>query len=299
MSVTAEQVIDRAAVHAHFRRAAMSGGSDFLTREIDCRMQERLEYVRLAPARILDLGCGSGPSFSGLQARYPGAHYIGVDLVFADGAIARRGVSGHPAPGKVPEFPTFLAGDATALPLKEQCADLIWANLLFPWLTAPPFFAESLRCLAPGGLLMFSALGPDTLKELRGGFRDGHAHTQAFSDLHDLGDLLLATGFSGPVMDMEILTLTYENLETLVRDLRAAGATCAMRARRRGLAGRAFLETLRTHYERFRREGRLPATFEILYGHAWKPDCPPDCRPGDAPVLRAEFRRIMPERGFP
>jgi malonyl-CoA O-methyltransferase len=261
--------IDLAAVRRNFRRvAATCGEADFLSREIDSRMQERLDYVRLAPAVILDSGCGPGFSLSGLQARYPKARCLGLDQEWA--------MLPHPSPlkegGLAIPSPLFLAAQAEHLPLRGQSVDLFWSNLLLPWLADPAvFFQEALRCLKVEGLLMFSTLGPDTLKELRGGFQDGFIHTQHFFDLHDLGDMLLAAGFADPVMDMEILTLTYADLDALIADIRASGAVCAMRERRRGLAGRNFRQNLERHYEALRREGRLPATLEILYGHAWKP----------------------------
>ena len=117
---------------------------------------------------------------------------------------------------------------------------------------------------------MFSTFGPDTLKELRASFSDGYAHTQRFADMHDYGDMLLECGYSDPVMDVEALTMTYASLDDLFRDLRQSGAACAMQARRRGLMGRSAWNAVRTGYERHRSEGRLPATFEVVYGHAWK-----------------------------
>jgi malonyl-CoA O-methyltransferase len=264
-----EASIDLAAVRRNFRRvAATCGAADFLAREIDARMQERLDYVRLAPTLILDSGCGPGLSLAGLQARYPQASCLGLDQ---EPAMLARPLP--PQEGGLPiPSPLFVAAQAERLPLRARCVDLFWSNLLLPWLADPAlFFQEALRCLKVDGLLMFSTLGPDTLKELRGGFLDAFVHTQHFFDLHDLGDMLLAVGFTDPVMDMEIITLTYADLDALIADIRACGAVCAMRERRRGLAGRAFRHNLERHYETLRRDGRLPATLEILYGHAWKP----------------------------
>ena len=130
--------------------------------------------------------------------------------------------------------------------------------------------AEAHRVLEVGGLLMFSTLGPDSLKELRSAFADGYAHSQRFIDMHDLGDMLVACGFADPVMDMEVLTLTYDDFDDMLGELRAAGSGCAMKARRHGLTGRLAWIKARAAYESLRTNGKLPATFEVVYGHAWK-----------------------------
>lgn len=267
--------LDLERVRHNFRRAAPGyARADFLAREIDGRMQERLDYVRLTPEWIVDLGCGPGLSLPGLQQRYPAARCLGLDqeIAMLPGAARPQGWRRWLRGGRERE-PAYVAGDACCLPLRSRSADLVWSNLLLPWLEEPrPLFREALRSLKVGGLLMFSTLGPDTLKELRAGFRDGYAHTQRFADMHDLGDMLVETGFADPVVDMEVITLTYPDLPALLADLRAAGATCAMRDRRRGLAGRGLLQGLEHHFESLRRDGRLPVTFEIIYGHAWRPE---------------------------
>jgi malonyl-CoA O-methyltransferase len=141
------------------------------------------------------------------------------------------------------------------------------------------------RVLAPGGLLMFSTFGPDTLKELRAAFRsvDAHTHVHRFADMHDLGDLLVACGFADPVMDMEVITLTYADMRELMRDLKAIGARNMTRGRPATLAGKSLFAKVAQNYERERREGRLPATFEVIYGHAWKPQ--PRLGPSGRPVI--------------
>jgi malonyl-CoA O-methyltransferase len=126
------------------------------------------------------------------------------------------------------------------------------------------------RLLEVDGLLMFSTFGPDTLKELRASFADGHVHAQRFTDMHDYGDMLVECGFSDPVMDAEVLTMTYASFDDLLRDLRQSGGACAMRARRHGLMGRSAWTAARAAYERLACAGRLPATVEVVYGHAWK-----------------------------
>lgn len=265
------QFTDRRQVRRGFARVATNYGAvDFLAREVDRRMQERLDFVRIEPKRIVDIGCSKGASLEALQQRYERAMTIGIDLV----------PEMLPRPGRVwpswlpfarPVGPVALAADALQLPLASASVGLVWSNLLLHWLDHPlPVLAEGHRVLESGGLLMFSTLGPDTLKELRGAFGDGYAHVQRFADMHDLGDMLVACGFADPVMDMETLTLTYDSIDQLLAELKAASPGCAMVGRRRGLAGREVWQQVRRAYETHRSAGRLPATVEVIYGHAWK-----------------------------
>jgi malonyl-CoA O-methyltransferase len=275
------QFVDPRQVRRNFARAAAGYDSvAVLQREIGSRMLERLDYVRIAPQNILDLGCGTGASFGALQARYPKAHLVGADLSeamlhagqkqsAAGTRLLRRLFS--PLPFVRNRQTSLIAADATALPCKPQSIGLLWSNLMLHWLDDPlPAFREMHRVLEVGGLLMFSTFGPDTLKELRKSFADGEVHTQRFGDMHDFGDMLVASGFADPVMDMETLTMTYDGLDSLLKDLRQSGASCSMQARRRGLMGRAAWQTMRMNYEQLAQDGRLPASFEIVYGHAWK-----------------------------
>ncbi len=266
--------VDPRQVGRRFSRVAANyDQADFFAREVDRRMQERLDYVKVAPARILDLGCSRGGSFSGLAARYPQAELLGLDIAPAmlqGGRAPRPGWQRWLGLGRQNDVQR-LAGDAAKLPLKSQSTAIIWSNLLLHWLDDPlPALAEAHRVLEVGGLLMFSTLGPDSLKELRSAFSDGYAHTQRFIDMHDLGDMLVSCGFADPVMDMEVLTLTYDSFDGMLEELRSAGSSCAMKARRHGLTGRQAWAKARKAYENLRCAGRLPATLEIVYGHAWK-----------------------------
>lgn len=267
--------VDRRQVARRFSKvAATYGEADFFAREVDRRMQERLDYVNLSPQRILDLGCSRGGSFPGLTARYPEAQLLGLDLAPAmllEGQPTRPAWQRWLGLGASSVGVGRLVADAARLPLMSRSTALVWSNLLLHWLDDPlPALAEAHRVLEVGGLFMFSSLGPDSLKELRAAFTDGYAHTQRFIDMHDLGDMLVACGFADPVMDMEVITLTYDDLDAMFAELRAAGSSCAMKARRRGLTGAATLKVARDNYERLRRDGKLPATFEVVYGHAWK-----------------------------
>ncbi len=294
MKATA-QFVDPRQVRRNFARAAATYDQvAVLQREIGCRMLERLDYVRLEPTHILDLGCGTGASLTALHQRYPKATLIGVDLSEAMLRVGRA--HGSRLRWLLPflrvDRAPLLAADATALPVKPLIVDLLWSNLLLPWIDDPlAVFHEAHRVLKVDGLLMFSALGPDTLKELRACFTDGDAHTHRFTDLHDYGDMLLASGFADPVMDVETVTMTYPGFDDLLADLRRSGSACAMPSRRRGLMGRAAWAATRAAYESLARDGRLPATVEVVYGHAWK-TAPKKTADGRA-IIRFEPRQRL------
>jgi len=268
--------LERQAVRSAFDRAALTyDGAAALQREVASRMAERLQYVKLAPARVLDLGCGTGADFALLSRAYPDARPIGCDWSPVMLRQARDRVPRLkrllPLLGR--SMPQFVCAEASALPLRSCSIGLVWSNQMLQWLDDPgPSLREIQRVLEVGGLLMFSTLGPDTLKELRQAFaRDSAPHVHRFDDMHDVGDLLISCGFADPVMDMETITLTYADLNALVQDLRRSGASNRAAQRRRGLTGRALWQGAREAYEELRCEGRLPATFEVIYGHAWKP----------------------------
>ena len=226
-------------------------------------MLERLQYVRLAPRSVLD--AGSGPPRRELRRRYPRASVIAVDFSLP---MLRRNALRRLLTGNL--FP--VCADFERLPIARAAVDLVWSNMALHWVGEPArAFGEFHRVLAPGGLLMFSTLGPDSLKELRDAA--GARRVHPFVDMHDLGDMLLAAGFADPVMDMEMLHVAYADADRLLRDLRASGQTSARADRPRGLAGRRFGRELR------RALGDKPqATFEVVYGHAWKA--------GDAKTIR-------------
>lgn len=266
--------VDTRQVRRNFSRVAKHYDTTaFLSREVDRRMLERLDYVRIEPARVLDLGCGTGASLTALRERYRDAQLVGAD--FAEPMLragrSERTFLSRLLPFLKPQSAAFCAADAEALPFPAASFGLLWSNLLLHWLNEPrPALREAHRVLETGGLFMFSTFGPDTLRELAGVFDDGYAHTQRFTDMHDLGDMLVECGFAEPVMDMEVLTLTYTSFDDLVSELHAAGDRCAMQARRKGLVGRQAWEKARQAYARLSDDGRIPATFEVVYGHAWK-----------------------------
>lgn len=262
--------------HARRLMARAAGAARFpLAEEVERRMFERLDLVRLKPQRILDAGAGTGSGAEQLLRRYPGSRVLALD--HAPEMLRQRG-TGQLLSSRVRRMLRMpvverVCADFAAMPLAGQSCQLIWSNLALAWAQAPiQAFREFHRVLDLGGLLMFSTFGPDTLKELRHAFArvDGFAHTLQFPDMHDLGDMLVGAGFGDPVMDMETFTLTYTEVQALVLDLRSSGQANSARGRRRALLGKAAWQAVRDQYELARRDGRLPATFEIVYGHAWK-----------------------------
>jgi malonyl-CoA O-methyltransferase len=285
--------LDKQQARRSFERAAATyDDAAVLQNEICRRMLARLEYIKIEPALILDAGCGTGNALPALLGRYPRARAVALDIALAMTRSARARLPWWKRllPGSAGRL-AVVCGDIERLPLAAGAAGLAWSNLALQWMVEPRrAFGEMHRVLAPGGLLMFSTFGPDTLKELRASFQgvDAHTHVHRFIDMHDLGDMLVAGGFADPVMDMEVLTLTYAGVGKLMHDLKAIGARNTTRGRRAGLAGRALLEAVGRNYEAFRRDGRLPATFEVVYGHAWKPQ--PRTSPTGHPVIDIKAR---------
>jgi len=278
--------LDPARVRRAFERAASTFDSAaVLHHEVGRRMAERLALVRLQPVAILDAGCGTGDGTAELRTRFAAASIVGLDIAWAMVVAAQRRLSssataersilrrwlGAGADARGPA--AFVCADACRLPFASGGFDLVWSNLALQWIDEPRrAFAEFHRALRAGGLFMFTTLGPDTLTELRAAFArlDAAIHVHRFIDMHDVGDMLLHAGFAEPVMDMEKITLTYADASGLVRDLRSTGARNAAAGRPRGLMGRARWQRVLAGLEGFRRDGRLPATFEVVYGHAWK-----------------------------
>ena len=266
--------IDKRQVRRSFSRAAKQyDAAAVLQREVCSRMLERLDYIKRQPARILDAGSGTGWGARQLAQRYPAAQVVALDIALGmlqagrdhAGWWRKLFAGGRQSP---------LCADVEALPLAANAVELIWSNLTVQWCNdLPATFVEMHRVLKVEGLLMFSTFGPDTLKELRTAFHDadGYNHVNRFADMHDIGDMLVAAGFAEPVMDMEYITLTYDDVKAVMQDLRRIGAHNATAGRAQGMMGKGAWNKVVENYERLRRDGKLPATFEIIYGHAWKP----------------------------
>jgi malonyl-CoA O-methyltransferase len=272
------------------RRAATFNDVAFLPREIAQRMRERLDYIKVNPAQVLDAGCGAGDDLPALRERFPEAPVFGTDLSRAMLARAvqhdatdtswRRFLPASLGKALGSRGPRFAQADFSALPFAAGAFEFIWSNLALHWHSRPDLvFPEWQRVLKVNGLLMFSTLGPDTLKELRGAYAEieaahgvnTHKHVIDFVDMHDLGDMLVESGFEIPVMDQETLTITYKSPESLLADVRRWGAYPFRREASPGVASRRMQKALLAALEARRRaDGTIPLTFEVIYGHAWK-----------------------------
>jgi malonyl-CoA O-methyltransferase len=292
--MTASSELDPKAVRRQFqRRVDGQPGDDFVAREVERALLQRLEPVRLEPAVVLDAGCGQGAGLLALKKRYPQAQLVGLD--FATARLARAqalltpqgsGFLARWRSRRASPLASLVAADLAALPLASSSVDLIWSNLAFHWFSDPAqVLAQWYRVIRPGGLLTFSCLGVDTL----GGLRRLGARFMRFADMHDIGDALVQAGFAEPVMDVDYLAVTWREADAALRDLHALGGN-ALSARFRGLLTAhhraqwlAALEALRGA------DGLIRLELELVFGHAW---CGPQKRlpAGLAPV------RMVPRR---
>ncbi len=282
--------IDLLRVRRLFSAPARVRDAEFLLREIGSRMHERLALIKIDPRQVLDAGCGTGADLASLQKRFAAARIFGVDaapaMLQSVGSEQRSAWSalnnalGQWLPGRLRgaksamSAPSLIAADFASLPFAHGAFDLVWSNLALHWHPQPDrVFAEWRRVLRTEGLLMFCCFGPDTLKEVRAAFAgiDGASHVLPFVDMHDFGDMLVDAGFSTPVMDMETITLTYDNVGKLWSDVRALGGN-PLATRRRGLLGREARRRIQAVLEANRRsDGQIPLTIEVIYGHAFRP----------------------------
>ena len=275
----------------------------FLQREIGDRLFERLQYIKLAPQRVLDIGSGTGYATQKLRDHYRDATLIALDLAPDMLKIARDKVERQSSTAaRIRRMfgnrhdRDYLCADAESLPLAPESIDLALSNLALQWCDPERVAREASRVLKPNGLFMFTTFGPDTLKELRAAFKaiDDAPHVNTFPDMHDIGDILVHAGFADPVMDQEIITLTYTDLKPLLRELKGIGAHNVLPGRGTGLMGRRRWQRMVDAYEKFRHEDRLPATYEVVYGHAWKPEFSKrKTVDGQQQIDLTEFKRML------
>ena len=274
--------IDLPRVRQLFSRPERLAASAFLRREVAGRMHERLSLIKLASRRVLDAGCGEGADLPLLQQRFAAAEVLGLDAAPAMLASARMAAQARQPMlqrwlGKAlaaSRNDQLLCGDFANLPLAPATLDAVWSNLALHWHPQPDLvLSEWQRVLRVQGLLMFSCFGPDTFGQLRNAMRAaGLPHAVLpFVDMHDLGDMLVGAGFATPVMDMEKITVTYRTTQQLLADVRAFGGN-PLFSRQKSLRGRLVWQALQQALEGMRNpDGVIPLSFEIIYGHAFKP----------------------------
>ena len=276
--------IDKVRVRTSFDKAAKSyDAAAILQKSVRDEMLSRLDLVKITPQTILDMGCGTGHASLALAKHFKNSQVISLDIAMG---MLKKAQAISPLQSVKQLFglnrQQYVCADIEYLPIADNSIGLLWSNLAVQWCNDLDLvFTEAQRILQPEGLLMFSTFGPDTLKELRtsitsSGIHAGEEHVSVsrFIDMHDIGDALVRAGFSAPVLDVERYTLTYDDVMGVMRDLKAIGAHNAADGRVRGLQGKGFLKNLADNYEQFRladkaQGGKLPATFEVVYGHAW------------------------------
>jgi malonyl-CoA O-methyltransferase len=258
--------VARSEVRAAFDRASARYDTAALVQQrVREELLARVGQFALEPAVVLDLGAGTGHATRALKGAYRRATVIALDI--APGMLRQAGRQSS-------VFRRFsrVCADAFRLPVRPQSVDLVFSSLMLQWCDPPDaVFAEVRRALRPDGLFAFATFGPDTLRELRAAWSaaDGFTHVNRFTDMHDLGDALVRAGLTEPVLDVDRLTVTYADAHALMRDLKTLGAHNVTAGRARGLTGRGLLQRMLQAYEAFRREGSLPATWEVVYGAAW------------------------------
>ena len=258
--------LDRAGVRASFDRASASYESAAsLQARVAAELLERLAVFAFAPGVVLDLGAGTGRVTRELKHRYRRALVIALDLAPGMLREARR----HQQWWRRFER---VCGDALRLPLADASVDVVFSSLMLQWCEPLDMaLAECRRVLKPEGFFAFSTFGPDTLHELRGAWAsaDGYNHVNHFVDVHEVGDALVRAGLMEPVLDVDRVEVGYPDALSLMRDLKAIGAHNVTAGRPRALVGRARLKRMQDAYEAFRRDDRLPATYEVIYGASW------------------------------
>jgi len=259
--------LDKKQVRRSFERAAASyDQAAVVQRAMVDELLERLAMIKLDPARLLDVGCGTGYARAGLMKRFPRADYLGSDLSLG---MLRRA---RPRGWRWRRAGHWFGADIERLPLADRSVDLVLCSAVLQWCDPLTVFRELHRVLRPEGLLLFATFGPDTLRELREAWAevDGSVHVHQFLDMHHLGDALLEAGFQLPVVDVDYLTVTHREVMACLKDLKAIGANNAAGGRARGLTPRRKLRELEQAYQARRNaEGLIETSYELVYGHAW------------------------------
>ncbi len=262
--------LDRQQLIDNFNAAADSyDAASSLQKYVGEQLFERLDLMKLGPEIILDLGSGPGQLAKALAKKFPAARIVQLDIAEKMLTMSRKNAK------RFFSRQLYVCADADSLPIKDQSTEFVFSNLMLQWSQDPDGLLNELaRVIRPKGLFIFSTLGPDTLRELRESWSavDNQIHVNTFIDMHDIGGALVRAGFSDPVMEVEMVTLSYTDLPGLIRDLKGLGARNVSSDRRRTLTGKGRYRSMQAEYEKRKNNDKLPATYEVIYGHAWVKD---------------------------
>jgi malonyl-CoA O-methyltransferase len=292
--------LNKSEVRKAFGKAASAyDAAAALQREVCDRTLEKLDLIKIEPTHLIDIGCGTGYGTHKLAQRFPQAKVTGIDIAqpMVDAMLARCNDKGVLTALKSMFSKPRVEGvcaDAEQLPLPAASCDFAFSTFAIHWCDTLAAIKEAHRVLKPGGLILLAIPGPDTLRELRAAFKEADPdrthgeHVNQFTDMHDIGDMLVEAGFADPVVDMELITVTYANVRDVLADLKAIGANNHLQARAQGLMGKSLYQRMTAAYERYRdASGKLPATYEVVYAHSWKPLQPKKMSDGRS-VIRFE-----------
>ena len=269
-STDANSLLKLRDVRRRFDRAASGFDAvDFVHSTTREGLLARLSPMLIDAKTVVDLGCATGTASSALSRQFRRARIISIDLSHQMLRQAQRKRS-------LFSRGTMIQANAVALPLASQSVDLVFSNMLLPWVSEPAtLFAEIARVLRTDGLFVFSALGPDSLKELRQAWQDvgNGAHVNRFLDMHEFGDAAVRSGLRDPVLDIDRLQVTYEKPQALFDDLTAMGGRNSLLNRRRSLLGTSRFEAMTGALAGV---GALTLDLELIYGHCWGSGARPD-----------------------
>ena len=277
--MTTAHILNIHDVQRRFDRAARGfDDSDFVHSVTRNGLFERLEPLVIDAGVVIDLGCATGSATAKLAKRFRGAKIMAVDLSqqMLEQCRAKQGWFSKTS---------VVQASASALPFNDQSADIVFANMLLPWISdLPAIAAEVARVLRKDGLFVFATLGPDSFAELRDAWSNdaSHAHVNRFLDMHDVGDALVRSGLRDPVLDVDRLNVSYNSARDLFRDLTAVGARNSLQLRNRSLVGKQRFAAMRERLEGADSDGTLKLNLELVYGHCW--GCGPRASGGEVHI---------------
>lgn len=255
-------------IRRRFEKAAASFDSaDFVHAVTREGLFARLSPLVIDATRVLDLGSATGSAGAQLRKRFGGAHIVSLDISHNMLSNSRRKRSRFSF-----SRTSFVQANASDLPFGDHGIDVVFSNLLLPFIDKPELvFAEVARVLRKGGLFAFATLGPDSLLEISRAWShvDDHAHVNRFLDMHDVGDALLRSGLRDPVLDVDRLSVQYSDATRLFADLTRVGARNVLQQRNRSLVGKRRFNKMLDALAAAPGDGTIKLDLELVYGHCW------------------------------